>query len=217
MVEQSDLAYLHFSVYGAGDRLLLPSHEFHNIFSCVLISRGKEGQLVNERDDREALKKQVIADLKEYPVLKRKLALLQFERSHPPKITEDDVIDGMALSRPIDDTIRQTSYISNKTMRIAMEYQDRKDYLNHETMREIVDEMTEVEASLQKLEFYVSQLEPKQAEVIQLHYFEGITWAELQKKLYVTSRALLKRRDSAIEELVSMYRYLGRIKGKLYD
>ena len=63
-----------------------------------------------------------------------------------------------------------------------MEYQDRQNYLNHETMREIVEEMTEVEAALQKLEFYVSQLEPKQAEVIRAHYFEGITWAELQKK-----------------------------------
>ena len=135
---------------------------------------------MKERDNHEALRKQVIADLKEYPNLKRKLALLQFECSHPPKVTGDDVIGGMALSRPIDDGIRHAGYISDKTMRIAMEYQDRQNYLNHETKREIVEEMTEVEAALQKLEFYVSQLEPKQAEVIRAHYFEGITWAVLQ-------------------------------------
>lgn len=168
---------------------------------------------MKERDNHEALRKQVIADLKEYPNLKRKLALLQFECSHPPKVTGDDVIGGMALSRPIDDGIRHAGYISDKTMRIAMEYQDRQNYLNHETMREIVEEMTEVEAALQKLEFYVSQLEPKQAEVIRAHYFEGITWAELQKRMHVTSRALLKRRGAAIEELASMYLYLGRMKG----
>ena len=69
---------------------------------------------MKERDNHEALRKQVIADLKEYPNLKRKLALLQFECSHPPKVTGDDVIGGMALSRPIDDGIRHAGYISDK-------------------------------------------------------------------------------------------------------
>ena len=163
-------------------------------------------------DAKDRIRLQVMADLQEYASLKKKLALLKFECAHPQQVTENEVITQMALSHPISEGIQKSGYISDKTMRIALQFQDRKEQLNRETINEIVREMTEIEMRLQKIEFYVQQLDTRQETVIRAHYFEGKTWVDLQKQFHLSVRALLKRRDAAVDELVSMYLYLQSIK-----
>ena len=147
------------------------------------------------------IRAQVIEDLKSYHLLKKKMALLRFEQEHPAKVSDEEVIDSMALSRPVSENIRTSGFISDKTMRIAAQFRDTRDRLNQETSMEIT-----------KLDFYVSQLEEKQAEVIQKYYFERKTWNELQLEMHLSPRTLLKRRDDGLEALVSMYTYLGQIR-----
>ena len=183
------------------------SLEFSTFITCIILSLGIAGPILAAS--------QFVEDFSAvYQSIEQVSSFLNQAELHRPTTDvtlSDSQFEFCDVSFSYNNEIDVLKHI--KTMRIAMEYQDRQNYLNHETMREIVEEMTEVEAALQKLEFYVSQLEPKQAEVIRAHYFEGITWAELQKRMHVTSRALLKRRDAAIEELASMYLYLGRMKG----
>jgi len=100
-----------------------------------------------------------------------------------------------------------------KTMRIATQFRDKKDRLNQETIMEIAQELYTVEQQISKLEFYVSQLEEKQAEVIRKYYFEGKTWGELQREMHLAPRTLLKRRDDGLDALVSIYSYIGQVKG----
>ena len=163
--------------------------------------------------EREKIRAQVIEDLKSYPELKKKIVLLRYELDHPAKISDGEVIDSMALSRPVSDGIRPAGFISDKTMRIATQFRDRKDRLNQETIMEIARELHSVERQLSKLEFYVSQLEEKQAEVIRKYYFEGKTWGELQREMHLSPRTLLKLRDDGLDALVSIYSYLGQVKG----
>lgn len=157
------------------------------------------------------IRTQVIEDLKSYHQLKKKLALLRFEQEHPARVSDDEVIDSMALSRPVSDSIRATGFISDKTMRIAAQFRDTRDRLNQSTSIEIAQELHAVEQQISKLEFYVSQLEDKQAEVIQKYYFERKTWNELQVEMHLSPRTFLKRRDDGLDSLVSMYTYLGQI------
>ena len=117
----------------------------------------------------------------------------------------------MALSRPVSDGIRPAGYISDKTMRIAVQFRDRKDRLNQENIMEIAQELHTVEPLISKLEFHVSQLDPRQAEVIQKYYFEGKTWGELQQEMHLSPRTLIKRRDKGPEALVAIYEYLGQV------
>ena len=49
------------------------------------------------------IRAQVIEDLKQYPSLKKKIILLRYEQSHPARVTDGEVIDSMALSRPVSD------------------------------------------------------------------------------------------------------------------
>ena len=77
---------------------------------------------------------------------------------------------------------------------------------------EIAQELNAVERQVSKLEFYVSQLEEKQAEVIRKYYFEGKTWPELQREMHLTPRTLIKRRDDGLDALAEIYAYLGQVK-----
>lgn len=161
--------------------------------------------------EREKIRAQVIEDLKSYPELKKKVVLLRYELDHPAKISDGEVIDSMALSRPISDGIRPSGYISDQTMRIAVQFRDRKDRLNQENIMEISQELHAVETLISKLEFHVSQLDPRQTEVIQKYYFEGKTWGDLQQELHLSPRTLIKRRDEGLEALVDIYEYLGQV------
>ena len=161
--------------------------------------------------EREKIRAQVLEDLRAYPVWKRKVKLLRYEQEHPARISDSEVIDSMALSRPVTDGIRPTGCISDKTMRIAVEFSDRRDRLNQENVMEISQELHTVETLISKLEFHVSQLDPGQAEVIQRYYFEGKTWAELQQEMHLSPRTLIKRRDEGLEALTDIYEYLGQV------
>ena len=56
--------------------------------------------------EQTKIREQVIDDLKQYPELKKKVILLRYEQEHPAKISDSEVIDSMALSRPVSDGIR---------------------------------------------------------------------------------------------------------------
>ena len=84
--------------------------------------------------EQTKIREQVIDDLKQYPELKKKVILLRYEQEHPAKISDSEVIDSMALSRPVSDGIRPAGFISDKTMRIATQFRDKKDRLNQETI-----------------------------------------------------------------------------------
>lgn len=68
-----------------------------------------------------------------------------------------------------------------------------------------------MQTRIDKLDFYVSQLEEKQAEVIRGHYFEGKSWADLQKKLHISSRTLSNRRNGGLDALIAMGEYLEKV------
>lgn len=160
------------------------------------------------------IRAQVIEDLKSYPELKKKVVLLRYEQEHPARVSDGEVLDSMALSRPVSDGIRPSGYISDKTMQIATQFRDKADRLNQETTMEIAKELFDVERQLAKLEFYVSQLDQKQAEVIRKYYFERKPWGELQREMHLAPRTLIKRRDDGLDALVSIYSYLGKVKGE---
>lgn len=166
------------------------------------------------RDDmeREKIREQVIEELKAYPDLKRKVLLLRYEQEHPARISDSEVIDSMALSRPVSNGIRSSGFISDKTMRIASQFRDEKERLNQGTLMEITQELCGIENKISKLEFYISQLEDDQAEVIRKYYFERKTWGELQQELHLSPRTLIKRRNGGLDALVSIYEYIGEVK-----
>lgn len=156
------------------------------------------------REDVEAL-------LKKYPGWQKKITLLEFERKNPSEATHLEVLSGLAFARPLIEGAGASGHISDKTMQIALSFREKADRMNSDTILDIDQELSILRTRIEKLDFYVSQLEEKQAEVIRGHYFEGMSWVDLQKKLHISSRTLSNRRNNGLDALIAMGEYLEKV------
>ena len=87
--------------------------------------------------------------------------------------------------------------VSNKTLYIAMNFQSAADEANAALTHDLVSRLVPLEQEINRLEHYVALLEPRQAEVIRLAYFEGHTWQQISAKTQITTRTLYKIRNQA--------------------
>lgn len=147
---------------------------------------------------------QVIDLLKSWPERKRKIAVLRFELEKFTGVRKDETLEAMALTHG-DSMGRPSGYISDKTLYIALNYQGRTDKMNADTKEAIVADLVELEQEQERLEYYVSLLEKRQAEVLRYGYVERWPWEEIASKLGVAPRTVRKIRDHAVDELAKMY------------
>lgn len=148
----------------------------------------------------------VVQLLESYHEREQKIALLRYELAHPVNITQNEVIDSMSLGHG-DSMTYSRGHISNKTLYIALNYQERAKQLNADSRNEIVRQLTELEHEQDRLTYYVSILEPPLREIIQDAYFKGKSWDDIAKKFEVARRTAHKIRKRAIERLTALYEY----------
>lgn len=151
------------------------------------------------------MKEQVMKFLETYPDRERQIALLHYEMRHSARVSPEEMIDGMSLGH--GDGMGGSGRISNKTMYIALNYRERMDRMNAETVNEIAQRLLELEAEQDRLRYYVSLLEKREAEVLRSFYFEGHSWEETAKKIGVVLRSVYKIKNKAIDRLVELYAY----------
>ena len=84
----------------------------------------------------------VIGLLESYTDRKRKIAVLHFELDHAAQTSKNEMLETMALGHG-DGSGRMDDRISDKTLYIALNYQNRVDKLNADTKEEIVKEALE--------------------------------------------------------------------------
>lgn len=146
----------------------------------------------------------VITLLQNYRANKRKIEQLRYELEHPARVTPDEMIEAMNFAKG-DGEGRPSGSVSNKTLYIAMNFQSAADEANAALTHDLVSRLVPLEQAINRLEHYVALLEPRQAEVIRLAYFEGHTWQQISAKTQITTRTLYKIRNQAVEELAEMY------------
>lgn len=115
---------------------------------------------------------QVIHLLETYHEREQKIALLKYELLNFPQASPGEVMDGMSLGHNCE-LSPHTGYVSNKTLFIALNYQERTEQINAETLNDILDELDEVKRVQNRLTYYVSILSPQQEKVIRRFYFES--------------------------------------------
>lgn len=150
-------------------------------YGWVLTRCGVTNAIANCNLERSLLmnvdmKEQVVKLLEGYTERERQIALLHYEMQHTASISPEEVIGSMSLGHS-DDIGGGSSrgHISNKTAYIALNYQERIDHLKTESLTEIAECLMELEAVQDRLRYYVTLLEKREAEVIRLFYFEGHT------------------------------------------
>lgn len=153
------------------------------------------------------IKAYVIGLLESYHERMNQIALLHYELEHPANISPDEMIGAMSLGHS-DGSVRSNGHISNKTLYIALNYQEQTDRTNSEVREEVVDRLIKLEREQDRLVYYIALLKDTQQEtVIRRFYFEKRTWSEIAQELNVVTRTVHKIKNRALDRLAAMYTF----------
>ena len=153
------------------------------------------------------MKNHVTKLLETYPDRERQISLLHYEMQHSACVSPEEMIDSMALGHGDGMGGSGKGHISNKTLYIALNYQEQMDRMNAEAADEIAQRLLELEGEQDRLRYYVSLLEKREMEALRLFYFEGRSWEETAKELGVVLRSVYKIKSKAIDHLADLYAY----------
>ena len=157
------------------------------------------------------MKNYVLNLLDTYQDRERKIAVLRYELEHPAQISPEEMIGAMSFARG-DGTGRTEGHISNKTLYIALNYKDQADRINVETVDEVARRLVVLEQEQERLVYYVSLLDKRQADVLRLAYLDQFSWEEIARMLGVALRTAHKIKSQAVDKLVEMYAFAGTVK-----
>jgi len=146
----------------------------------------------------------VTALLETYLEREREIAVLRYELMHPSNVSSDELIEAMALGHG-DGENRPSGHISDKTLYIALNYQEKADRLNAGVRKAIASRLVELEQIQDRMKYYVSLLERRQAKVIKLTYFETCGQDDAAKQLGIVPRTMRRIKKEAIEKLAELY------------
>lgn len=152
-------------------------------------------------------KEYVIMLLKNHSRMVRETATLRFELKNFVKVGDDEIIEEMALSHQMGDGIR-SGLISNKTADVALRYQEVVNRVNEEAYKAVIHRLNALETAIERLDFYLGQLDKTQTDVLQGYYFERKTWREMQERMNLATKSLRRIRDTAVASLAEQYALL---------
>ena len=158
------------------------------------------------------MKDYVLNLLDTYQDRERKIAVLRYELAHPAMVSDTEQIEMMAYGRG-DGQGHTKGRVSNKTLYIALNYEEQTERMNAEAASEIANELFALEQCQKKLVHYIDLLEKRQAEVIKLVFFEQVPTKDIAVQYSLTQRTIDRIKKTAVECLVEMYTYSERFKG----
>lgn len=153
------------------------------------------------------LKESIIHTLEHYRKYTQQIALLRYELAHYNRISSDEMLEAMALSKGTGNAPTK-GHISDKTYYIALNYLDRAADLNAEHLSNITDQLRLLERRIDRLTHCVNQLRPDYEQVISGLYFSGKNLRVVASEMHISERTVQRYRDAAIGELVEMYEVL---------
>jgi len=151
--------------------------------------------------------KEYVILLKNHSRMVREIASLRFELKNFVKTEDEEIIEGMALSSKMGDGIR-SGKISDKTADVALRYREVAQRVNEEAFKAVIHRLDALETAVDRLDFYMGQLDETQAEVLRGYYFEHRTWREIQEGMNLATKSLRRLRDTAVASLTEQYALL---------
>lgn len=156
---------------------------------------------------KNKLKESIIRTLENYRKYAQQIALLQYELAHLDRISADEMLEAMALSKGIG-SVPAKGRISDKTYYIALNYLDRTADLNAERISNITSQLIPLESRVNRLVHCVKQLRADYQQVIVGLYFDSKNIRALASEMHISERTVQRYRDAAIHELAQMYEIL---------
>lgn len=141
----------------------------------------------------------------------RKIALLHFELDNAAQASRNEMLEAMALGHGTGGGHTE-GHISDKTLYIALNYQNKADKLNADSKEEIVTELVKLEAEQERLDYYLLLLEERQAEVLRLTYFKKLPQDRVAKAMGLSVRTVQTLKSKALSALTGMYQFVRELQ-----
>ena len=100
----------------------------------------------------------VVGLLETYQKRSKQIELLHYELSHPARVSENEMIGALALAHG-EGSGRPGGHASDKTLYIALNYQERTEEANQLGADEVVEQLVALEKEQERLKYYVSLLD----------------------------------------------------------
>lgn len=152
----------------------------------------------------------VITLLESYHKRMNQIALLHYELEHPANVSSNEIIGAMSLGHG-DGFSRSKGRVSNKTLYIALNYHEKAESLNLNTIDEISSQLVELEQIQARLDHCISLLDKRQEKLVQALYIDRLSMREVEKALGLSAKTVRRLRDDTIDALARMYDF---VKGK---
>ncbi len=149
----------------------------------------------------------VISLLESYHKRMNQIALLHYELEHPANVSSDEMIEAMSLSRS-DGASCNKGHVSNKTIYIALNYREKAELLNFNTIDEISSQLVELEQIQARLDHCISLLGKHQKKLVQALYIDRLSMKETEKMLGRSAKTVRKLRDDTVDALAKMYDFV---------
>lgn len=133
--------------------------------------------------------------------------------SHPTDVSDDEMIGALALAHGEGGGC-SGGHISDKTLYIALNYQEQVKIVNKRNRDEIVTQLVDLENQQKRLQYYVSLLDERHADVLEFLYFKGHSQEDCAKMLGIAARTVRRIKDDAIDELTELYNFTGGFANK---
>ena len=142
--------------------------------------------------------------ISEYPRMVREREHLKKQIESCEFLSADELICAMSFSHPDGERV-QSSDLSDKTARIALEYREKLDRMNKELLVPMQKRYSALDKEISFLENSIEELPENMNTVMHELVIEGFTWKEVAANLHISITKLQKLRRSAIEYLVRIY------------
>ena len=135
------------------------------------------------------------------------ITLLRYELNHFSGATSSEMIDAMAFAHSDYAMPPGSGNVSDKTLYIALNYQERLEGINRTSRGEIAGRLVALEREQNRLFYYVAMLGERPSQVIRGLYLLGKSQQTLAAEIGVVPRTVRRIRDEAIERLITLYSY----------
>ena len=142
--------------------------------------------------------------LNKYQELKKEKTVLKFQISRFKGVSADDIISSMTFSQADGERV-QTSGVSDKTGKIAVNYKKIADRENQEWFSYLMARLEYVETEIEFFEHSLKGLSGGVGKIMWDMVVECMPWNEIEEKYHVSHATLGRYRKSAIKELDAIY------------
>lgn len=186
----------------------LPYQATDRFAAVPRLQRSWQSKICNRKEIAMSteMSKYVLSLLESYNERERKIAVLRYNLEHPTTVSRTEQIEAMNFRH--DDSLGHSAgHISNKTLYIALNYEEQAERMNAESAHEIAKKLFALECEQRRLTYFIGLLDKRQAEVIRLVFVDGIPTKEVAASFGLTYRTIDRIKRTAIENLAEMYAY----------